>query len=144
MSSISRGTEAELMVCSLLTKNNFKVSLPISHDSQYDIIADNGEELLKIQVKRAFIVKNKGYDSLVVETIRKMTRSFTHLKSRKQGYSQKGYDYLIACDLENNNFWIIPKTVETKAQLYLNMDKYYKYKDNWSILNSKLHLQPTD
>lgn len=138
MSTISRGVEVELLVASILTQNGISVSLPVSHDNEYDIVADNGNNLLKIQVKRAFWIKNKDRDYLCVETKRQMTRHSDSIKIPKKDYSIKGYDFLITCDIENNDFWIIPREVtkEYKSQIYLNIDKLFTYKDNWSLLKS--------
>ena len=60
MNTVSRGAVAEMLVASELLKLDFNISMPVNHHSEYDLIADTGNKLVKIQVKRAYKTKNKG------------------------------------------------------------------------------------
>ena len=135
MNTISRGTVAELLVATELSKKELTVCLPLNHNSEYDLIVDNKKELKKIQVKRAYQVNNHGTKVLCVETRRILVKHSGKKGSVARRYSNKGYDYLIACDVDNNNFWIIPKKIADnyKAQIYLT-SKMEVYKNQWAKL----------
>ena len=136
---VARGSEAELIVATYAVKNGFVVSFPISHSSEYDLIIDNGK-LSRIQVKRAYKVNNHGKEVLCVETRRILVKHSGLKGAVSSRYSEKGYDFLVAVDCDNNCFWVIPKsaTDEYKAQIYLTTEKMIQYKDKWSVLNENL------
>lgn len=134
MNTVLRGAVAEMLVAAELLKLDFNISMPINHHSEYDLIADTGNKLVRIQVKRAYKTKNKGYESLCVETRRVLVKHSGEKGSVVSRYSECGYDYLIACDVDNNNFWIMPKsfTDKYKAQIYLGKSKEC-FKNEWII-----------
>ena len=135
MNTIARGTVAELCVATELSKKEITICMPLNHSSEYDLIADTSKGLERIQVKRAYINNNHGYKQLCVETRRIMVKHSGKKGSVAKSYSQNGFDYLIACDVDNNNFWIIPikKVLEYKAQIYLG-SKMEQYKNQWSLV----------
>lgn len=99
------------------------------------MICDVGNELIKIQVKRAFKIKNKGIDYLGVGCKRQMTSRGVN-KIRTQKYSNIGYDFLIICDVDNRDYWVISRNdVGNKSQIYVTSKNYLKYKNNFSILH---------
>lgn len=133
---VARGTEAEMMVATRAVKNGFTVCTPLSHASEYDLIIDSGK-LHRIQVKRAYEVNNHGTKVLCIETRRILVKHSGKKGSVAGSYSIDGYDYLIAVDCDNDNYWIIPKceTSQYKAQIYLT-SKQEKFKNQWSLLGA--------
>lgn len=131
---VARGTEAEMMVATQAVKKGFIVCTPLSHASEYDLIIDNGK-LHRIQVKRAYSVNNHGTDVLCVETRRILVKHSGKKGSVAGNYSDNGYDYLIAVDCDNNDYWIIPINISSqyKAQIYLT-SKQDAYKNKWNLL----------
>lgn len=123
---IQRGNVAELAVASEASKRGYVVCLPISHNSHYDLIIDNGT-LNRIQVKRVYKVNNHGSSVRCVEGRR------IHSKQR-WAYPEDSYDFLLACDVDTNDIWIIPfeTTAKYKAQIYL--DSKEEYRNQWSLL----------
>lgn len=130
--TVARGSEAELIVATKAVKNGFVVSFPISHSSEYDLIIDAGK-LHRVQVKRAYKQNNHGSEVLCVETRRILVKHSGNRGSVAGKYSDDGYDYLVAVDCDNNDFWIIPRSVAAtyKAQIYLTSKKAMPYKNKW-------------
>lgn len=133
--TIARGSEAELMVSLIAVQQGYNVSVPLNHNSEYDLIIDSGIKLNRIQVKRAYRVNSHGYQRLCVET-----RRITVKHSGKTGcvaktYSDNGYDFLIAVDCDENVFWILPRevTLKHKAQIYLGKEKI-SFLGQWNLL----------
>jgi hypothetical protein len=137
MNTIARGTVAELMVSVELSKKEMTVCLPLNHNSEYDLVADTENGLRKIQVKRAYSVDNHGTKVLCVETRRILVKHSGKKGSVAGKYSDNGYDFLIACDVDNHNFWIIPrdKTAQYKAQIYLTKGME-QYLNQWILLGN--------
>jgi hypothetical protein len=124
---IQRGNVAELIVASEASKRQYVVSLPISHNSHYDLLLDRLGigKIIKCQVKRAYFNDNHGYKILCIESRRISGK-------RRYSYPCNSYDYLVACNVDNNDIWFIPKEVADgyKAQVYLGL-KMNKYKNKW-------------
>ncbi len=136
MNTIARGMEAELSVAKELTKYGLVVCTPLSHASQYDLIVDTKLGLQRIQVKRAYKVNNHGYEQMCVETRRILVKHSGKRGAVSRGYEKGAFDFLIAVDCENDDFWIIPFEMAymSKAQLYLKTKKLEEYKNQWSVL----------
>ena len=135
MNTVARGTVAELMVATELSKSELTVCLPLNHSSEYDLIVDTNSGLKKVQVKRAYNVNNHGTKRLCVETRRILVKHSGKKGSVVGRYSDNGYDFLVACDVDSNTFWVIPKSVASKykAQIYLTA-KMEQYKNQWSLV----------
>ena len=133
--TIARGSEAELLFASECVKRDMVVSFPISHSSEYDLIIDTPLGLRKIQVKRAYNVNNHGYNQLCVETRRILVKHSGKKGSVARSYSENGYDFLAAYNVDTNDYWIIPRdiTKNFKAQIYLGK-KLDDYKNQWILL----------
>lgn len=125
---ITRGQVAELLVATEATKRGVTVSLPMSHNSHYDLILDSNK-LFRGQVKRVYEVNNHGTKTKCVESRRIKGNS-------RWKYPDGSYDFLIACDCETNDIWFIPFEVANKykAQIYLGSKD--EYKNQWSLLEA--------
>lgn len=136
INQVMRGAETEMLVASKLIQKGANISFPISHHNEYDMIADINNHLIKIQVKRAFIINSHGKEYLAIGTKRQMTRKSSVSRIRTKEYSDYGYDFLIACDVENQDFWIIPReyTIKYKSQIYLTTEHTIQFKNKWSVI----------
>ena len=135
MNTIARGTVAELAVAKKLAEQNIVVSLPLSHSSSYDLIADS-DGLKRVQVKRAYKVNNHGKEQFCVETRRILVKHSGKKGSIARSYEPDSFDFLVAVDVENDDYWIIPFeiTTEYKAQIYLRTAKMDNYKNQWVLM----------
>lgn len=126
---IQRGNVAELVVASEASKRNITVSMPISHNSYYDLILDIHQKLFRVQIKRVYLVNNHGRKIICVESRR--------ISGKKRwAYPDTSYDFLLACNPDTNDIWFIPFeiTKHYKAQIYLDTEKTNQYKNQWSLL----------
>jgi hypothetical protein len=112
------------------TRHDLTVSQPFGDNAAYDFIVDNGDRLLRVQVKatdnetvnRAFKVNvTKGFDS--------------------RGYEEGDFDVL-ACYIIPLKIWffmpfstIIGKKTVKLCPFSLKSCKYDKYYDKWEIFN---------
>jgi hypothetical protein len=133
--TVARGAEVELIVATKAVRDGFTVSMPISHNSEYDLVIDAGK-LNRIQVKRAYRVNNHGKSVLCVETRRILVRHSGKRGSVAKRYSDDGYDFLIAHDCESGFSWVIPHEVaqQYKAQIYLETPRIERFKEQWTVL----------
>ena len=126
MNRIQRGDIAEMVVATEALKNDFTVSMPISHNSRYDLIIDNGI-LHKVQVKRVYSVNNHGKQVRCVESKRISNKG-------RQCYEEGSYDYLFACDVDTNDIWILPFNLSSKYKAQIYLDSKEEYKNKWNLL----------
>ena len=99
--TISRGLEAEALVIAKLIGHGYHVNLPIAHNRPYDMIAENSAgEFKRIQVKRAHMNNTNKVKTLSVSVVRGGIP-----------YAADDFDFMIACDVESNRFWVIPVAV---------------------------------
>ena len=124
-----RGNVAEFIFATEALKKGFTVSLPVTHNSHYDLVIDNGVGLRKVQVKRAYKVNNHGKEMLCVESKRIVGK-------KRVDYPEGGYDVLVAMNADTNDFWIIPYSAakDFKAQIYLDTERGTRFKNDWSLL----------
>lgn len=136
--TVARGSEAELLVALVATQQGFRVSTPITHNSEYDLVIDSGDKLNRIQVKRSYEVNSHGYRRIMVETRRIVTRHSRGGGVIAKTYKDNGYDFLIAVDCKNRGFWIIPRkeTLKYKAQIYLGKEKEIFF-EQWNLLGGE-------
>ena len=121
---IKSGNKAETYFLHNMTMLGCSIAIPFSNDVPYDFIVDDGEILLKYQVKKAFWCNQRGKEVLRCE-IRRVANN-----NKKQFYSVSDFDYLAAVDLDNSVMWFIPskEVVKSKSGLQLSAKKYNKYK----------------
>ena len=80
MNKIQRGSEAEAMVLARAIKEGYKVSIPFLSDTSYDLVFESklkSKELFKVQVKRAYWLKEHNKNTLCVETRRFVSKGQT-------------------------------------------------------------------
>lgn len=97
---ITRGNIAEMVVMLEATKRGITVSKPFTHDARYDLIFDVNGKLYKVQIKRAFIAKERNdKESLIVDR-----RRFVKINQTRD-YECGDFDYLVCVDMDKNQFW---------------------------------------
>ncbi len=132
-----RGHMAELAVAAELAKQEYLISLPTNHGQHYDLIIDNGNKLFKIQVKRAFYHhSSRSKEYLSIESRRLPTSRNLEGKVKAKQYEKDSFDFLVACDVDKNDFWIIPieDVLKYKASIYLETKKGIVFKDKWDLI----------
>jgi hypothetical protein len=108
------GSVAELAVSAKLVSLGYNVSIPFGETS-YDLIAEKGGRLIRIQVKTATLSNHGSYRC-----------SLTHGKSNKSKYTQADCDLIILYapysddfkDIHNDGFYIIPIKEMVKKNAY--------------------------
>lgn len=104
------------------SKLGWTISIPITDSQDYDIIVDNGINLLKVQIKTTTQVTKYGIPSVNLRTN----------GGNKSGTSTKNFDEN-TCDLvfvmtSNSEFYSIPR-YEIEATTSINLgEKYLPYK----------------
>lgn len=111
MSTNETGDVAELHIAAELRKRGWIVSFPFG-DANYDIVADDGEKLLRIQCKHGTIRNDKVI--FRTETVR---RSATGVVRR--AYS--GIDFFgVYCSV-NGGVYLVPHAIAPKTEMGLRL-----------------------
>lgn len=136
-----RGTIAEFAFITEAIKRDYQVSLPISHDSRYDVLLDNGKKIFRCQIKRVFTSrgvwynrpdkekKNPNYYEILSVEMRRRTPNG---KTKGSRYSENDFDYLVAYRVETNDVWFVPiKDAMTSHIYFTDKSNSAKYKNLW-------------
>lgn len=65
MSPRKQGDKGELSAINWLMEHGYDVYLPLGHSPDYDIIADDGEVLLRVQVKTSTRYRNRRWEVML-------------------------------------------------------------------------------
>lgn len=130
-----QGRLSELKFSQIALSQGYMVSEPIHPHSIYDYIVDNGEQLLKIQVKSCRSIdgfRSKGKDRYRVD--------ISHGSgNNKKPYPEGVLDYF-AIHLVNEDVWYIIPQSELNNQRYVGLyaenpeSMYHQYKNNFDLL----------
>jgi len=124
------GLMAELKFQVLAISKGLKVSAPVSPASRYDFIIDNGDDLLKVQVKSTKS-KKKRKNTLSYEA--QLTGGDKVTK-----YTEKEVD-IFCIYLEELDIWYVLPSKKVAGIQYINLfpnseeSKYDVYKDGWDL-----------
>ena len=88
MTTKQKGNLTELQCISAFMSEGYNVSIPFGEDTRYDFIADDGKNLLRIQVKTCKLRKNHTI-TFKTESIRGAVQG----KSRTAHYTKEEIDY---------------------------------------------------
>lgn len=130
----NKGLGAELLCQYELIKRDFGVSIPVNPNSRYDIIADNGYDLIRVQVKaRMKARKRRENDKYRYEIELRGTA-----ENRRQ-YNENEVHFFAIMTSDENIWYIIPaKFVESKKTISLypfeENRKYSEFKNAWHLL----------
>lgn len=128
--NLIKGQLVELLVQTELVRYGFDISIPNYNSSKYDLIADTGDKLLRIQVKKALGNNNEKKKSFHFTCTTQNVRSSTGCKYK---YTKDDIDYFATA--WKGKIYLIPveetsttKTIEEDDINYLaeNVLKDYK------------------
>ncbi len=99
-----QGTVSELLASSYFVRKGSLVFTPIDGHGEYDLIADDGRQLLKVQVKTVYwdTSKNRHLISCVTSHIRGNGRRVN------KKYADKSFDVLVGVERESGAIYAIP------------------------------------
>ena len=98
--NLIKGQIIELKVQEELLRYGFDISIPNYNASKYDLIADTGKELLKIQVKKAISRSDSSF------TFKCTTQNVRSLTKAKHKYTTDEIDYFAT--VWNDKVYLIP------------------------------------
>lgn len=138
--NLIKGQIIELKVQEELLRYGFDISIPTYNASKYDIIADTGKELLRIQVKKSISNSNSSF------TFRCTTQNVRSSDKSKHKYTTDEIDYFAT--VWHNKVYLIPidetsmqKTISFDDDTYLAQNilcSYERLSDN-ELYNSSHH-----
>lgn len=129
---ILKGNLAEIIVAKQAIKQGGEVALPISGASSYDLVIRAKTKFIAVQVKKAWY--NKSRNGWYVEIARNSFNRRT--RTQRLQYTSQQIDFLIACNIETEDCWIIPikYLAKYKSNLSLETRAISQFKNNWSFL----------
>lgn len=116
--TLIKGQLVELLVQAELIRYGFDISIPNYNASRYDLIADTGEQLLRIQIKKS-LGKNEG--SFSFDGFSQNVRASENKAKRK--YTKEEIDYF-ATVWKNKTYLIPVEEVSYSKTLYENDETY--------------------
>lgn len=135
--NLIKGQIIELKVQEELLRYGFDISIPTYNASKYDIIADTGKELLKIQVKKAISNSNSSF------TFKCTTQNVKSSTKSKHKYTEEEIDYFAT--VWKDKVYLIPvdetslqKTIKFDDETYLaqNVLSFYERMSDEELYNS--------
>lgn len=135
--NLIKGQIIELKVQEELLRYGFDISIPNYNASKYDLIADTGKELLKIQVKKSISNTNSSFTfSCTTQNVRSSTKA-------KHKYTTEEIDYFAT--VWQDKVYLIPvdetsttKSIQFTDETYLacNVLQMYKRLSDDELYNS--------
>lgn len=111
------GDISESKVISALVEKGWTVSIPFGENSKYDLIADSGEELFRVQVKTgrlsAGVIVFNGYTS------------HAHRGGESEGYRGKADLFGVYCP-ELDAVYLVPVEEVPEGKVYLRVENSKK------------------
>jgi len=122
LSKKNNGALHELLFMYECMKRDWKVSIPVGEDCQYDVIVDTPKRLCRVQVK-AFKPDKLGRPRFKASYGNKVERTYTY----------KECDIIAAYVTTLNTWWIIP--VKKLKGSCLNLKTgYHEFNSAWSLI----------
>ena len=116
--NLIKGQIIELKVQEELLRYGFDISVPTYNSSKYDLIADTGKEILKIQVKKSIANSKSSF------TFQCTTQNVRSSSKAKHKYTKDEIDYFAT--VWENKVYLIPvdetsnsKTIRFDDEIYL-------------------------
>lgn len=97
------GSPAEILTMAKLLELGWTVSLPYGAKARYDLLADTGKTLYRIQVKTIFWTSRRGW---TVDF-----RGPGNRKNERVRYGKEDCDYVVAMCPENGRYFVFPVEV---------------------------------
>lgn len=127
-SALKNGYIAEQQFIVEAMKNDLTVSKPISNTEPYDFVVEHNSRLIRVQVKKAYIVRPKRYAAALRSSNNRNNRSYVADSDR--------VDYMALHCAETDIWYIIPHHVisHLRSSVILCEDgKYASYINNWNF-----------
>lgn len=105
MKSTIKGDLGKSIVIADLISKGFAVSVPFHEDSRYDLIIDNGNRLLRVQVKT--VHSDGKIVKFSVRTVRKWRRVDGSRAGNEHRYTSKDIDLIAVCDINGRNVYYV-------------------------------------
>lgn len=116
---INSGARAELLVASRLLEIGYIVSFPFFAKASYDLIADTGDRLVRVQVKTIYFGKTGSKKSWIIDFQKPKGTS-----CKMERYSEKDCDYIVGACPEKDSCYVFPiQSVIKKRQVTFYFDK---------------------
>jgi len=115
MNTKTIGEISEMMVVARLAQKGFIISRPVGDNQRYDAIIDDGENLLKVQIKTGRIMKN---GSVIFNTC----SSYVHRGGKKKSYRGQIDFFGVYCP-DNDKVYLIPINDVAKRKGVLRIDE---------------------
>lgn len=136
--NLIKGQIIELKVQEELLRYGFDISIPTYNASKYDLIADTGSELLKIQIKKSISISKSSFTfSCTTQNVRSSTKS-------KHKYTKDEVDYFAT--VWKDKVYLIPidetslsKSIQFDDDTYLaqNILRAYERLSDEELYNSR-------
>lgn len=118
MSHSRRGAAAEALVTSRLLERGYQVCAPVpGQQLSFDVCVVRGENVCKIQVKRAYVRMRGGVESLRV--------ALTDTNGNR--YSTDAVDLYAVVDMPGNRVWMIPRWEVFSKEITVSASKYWRW-----------------
>jgi hypothetical protein len=125
---MNQGNIAQYRLMAFLTERGYMLSLPCDPTCPYDLIVDNGQRLIKVQIKSCNVLKRNRYKADIARG-----------SQGKIAYTQGEFDLLAV--LAANDWYFIPLDV-VLGQKWISLyphtmsGKYEPYRNTWEVLNT--------
>jgi len=141
MNSVKRGDVSVIKVIGSLLEAGFDISQPVSENSRYDIIVDNGIKLLKIQIKTIFWHKIENAYYMNCFSVYRTKKGLI-----KERYNDKQVDFIIGFNPVALEYYVFPiNDIKTQCIVFnpprlnksgtMSLD-VSKYKDRFDLLRT--------
>ena len=119
----AKGVRAELAVAVELLNHGFSASWPFGDIDGYDLIADSGGRLTRLQVKSAYHPSERGTYKI----------SFRKGKRHSHTYSTTDCDYIVAVLWypDTTAYYVIPVDKATSSGTFFQPNKHPRHPERW-------------
>jgi hypothetical protein len=127
MHTIDKGEVARYLAAAHLMKLGFVVSVPLTENSSYDLIAEDNGKLLRTQVKKATL--SEGVLKISLHTLNHNTKISGSLRK----YTSKDIDLLVAVYVEENKFYKLDYSTgeyDNRNGIWLRLDPPQRKRTN--------------
>ena len=143
MNTVRKGDISFHTVIAKLLKEGFNISRPITENSRYDLLVDNGKNIYRVQVKTIYMSKAK----------RRYGQYMMACYSANQNIGRKKYtsdevDFIIGCNEHTHEVYIFPiDDIDGRVEISFNEKRKSKNQYNPIVVSKYLdayHLLKAD
>lgn len=100
---VNSGAPAELMTAKKIVELGYIVSFPFFAKASYDLIADTGKKLIRVQIKTIYKGKTDNGKVWMMDFTKPKGMSFKYEK-----YTEEDCDYIVGACPEKNKCFVFP------------------------------------